>query len=94
MEKQKETQSRREFFKSAARKGLPILAAIALTNMPIVSQAFESETGCKDCWGNCDGSCYSTCKGTCEGSCLKGCKNSCYGGCNSTCVGSCDKSSR
>ena len=94
--KKEEILSRREFFKNAAKKGLPIMAAIALVNIPITSQAlgYKSEKGCEDCWGKCDGSCYSTCKGTCEGSCLKGCKTSCYGTCDSTCTAGCGKSSK
>lgn len=94
--KQEKAQSRRAFFKNAAKKGLPIMAAIALANTPIVSQAFgsEREMGCEDCWGKCDGSCYSTCKGTCDISCLKGCKDSCYGTCNTTCTAGCGKSSK
>jgi len=33
-----EIQSRREFFKNAAKKALPILGAVALINMPILTQ--------------------------------------------------------
>ena len=95
MENNKETQSRREFFKEAARKALPILGAVVLISNPVIAKTVEKEiSGCEDCWGNCDGSCYSTCKGTCEGSCLKGCKTSCYGTCDSTCTAGCGKSSK
>ena len=96
----KKTQSRREFFKNAAKKALPIIGAVALLSNPMIAKAVEKEpTNCRnacadDCAGRCEGSCYSTCKGTCEGSCLKGCYSSCYGTCNSTCTGGCDKSSR
>lgn len=93
--KKEEIQSRREFFKNAAKKSLPILGVMALLSNPVIARAVEKETnGCEDCWGKCDGSCYSTCKGTCEGSCLKGCKTSCYGTCDSTCTAGCGKSSK
>lgn len=98
--KKEEIQSRREFFKVAAKKALPIIGAVALLSNPMIAKAVEKETtNCRnacadDCAGRCEGSCYSTCKGTCEGSCLKGCKTSCYGTCDSTCTASCGKSSR
>ena len=37
----KEIQSRREFFKSAAMKALPVVGAIALSQVPFVSNADE-----------------------------------------------------
>ena len=95
MEKQKEKdeiQSRREFFKNAARKGLPLLAAIALTSLPIISQAHESkiELGCNEgCYGSCYGGCYYTCKNSCDSTCKGTCELSCEGSCKDTCKGSC-----
>ena len=46
--KQKEElQSRREFFKQAAKKALPVIGAIALASTPIIANAAEKEPmGC------------------------------------------------
>lgn len=95
-----ETQSRREFFKVAAKKTLPIIGAVALLSNPMIAKAVEKETtNCRnacadDCAGRCEGSCYSTCKGTCDISCLKGCYDTCYTGCNSSCYSTCTSSSK
>lgn len=80
--KKEELQSRRGFFKSAAKKALPILAAVALANVPQIMKAAEMEaTGCKNtCYGSCDG----TCRNACEGLCRRGCS-----GCTATCKNSC-----
>jgi hypothetical protein len=55
-EKDEELQSRRDFFKKAAQKALPILGGIIIASTPLLSQAanHESETeyGCD--WG-CSG---------------------------------------
>ncbi len=95
MEKNKnnETQNRREFFKEAAKKALPIIGAVALMSNPMIAKAVESESlGCNglcrntctqtcasNCRGGCKGRCEGGCKGRCEGSCKTGCYNTCYG---------------
>lgn len=77
-----ELQSRREFFKKAAKGALPILGAVVLVGMPDITKAV-TKTGCdytcrvscaRDCIGNCRYACKTTCTGTCSG----GCKTSCY----------------
>lgn len=92
-----ELQSRREFFKKAAKGALPILGAVILASSPIISKAVENEPmGCssscyRSCVGTCEGDCTSRCKDGCSGcgtSCQKGCANSCNGGCKYTCKGS------
>ena len=77
MEKMKneELQSRREFFKKAAKGALPILGAILLAGTPTIASAMEGE--------------YCPCKGTCVGSCTGGCGTSCKGTCDTTCKGTC-----
>ena len=85
MEKKKneELQSRREFFKKAAKGALPILGAIILAGAPtILKAAQEPITGC-------DGSCKYTCSGRCDGTCSGSCKTTCSGRCDGTCSGSC-----
>ncbi|MDE7377902.1 MAG: Cys-Xaa-Xaa-Xaa repeat radical SAM target protein [Paraprevotella sp.] len=73
-----ELQSRREFFKKAAKGALPILGAVVLAGAPaIVNAAEPSEPmGCTryGC-GTCTGSCRSTCSGGCSTTCSGGCKH-------------------
>lgn len=85
-----ELQSRRAFFKNAARTVLPILGSIVLLNSPIISSAAEKmPMGCTGtCYGTCTGSCEG-CKYTCSGTCKNGCD-----GCRYTCTGTCKNSSR
>lgn len=88
-ERNEEIQSRREFFKKAAKGALPILGAVILASSPIISKAVEKELmGCSSgCWY----SCYGTCKGYCEGTCEGGCKGTCTGSCFGSCAGSCHR---
>ena len=61
-DKTEEIQSRREFFKSAAKKALPILGAIALTSS---ISLLTNSCGSYNCGDSCYGSCYTSCPGTC-----------------------------
>lgn len=79
-----ELQSRREFFKKAAKVALPVVGAVVLSSLPNVLQA--AETGCNDI---CSYGCTSSCKNTCYGSCQTGCHQGCYSGCRNTCHGTC-----
>ena len=84
--KNEELQSRREFFKKAAKGALPILGAILLASVPVIADAAESKAP-MGCTGTCYGGCYGGCKGcstTCTGTCSHGCK-----GCYTTCTGGC-----
>ena len=88
-----ELQSRREFFKQAAKKALPVIGAIALASSPIIAQAAEKTTmGCTGtCYGMCVGSCkgcQNTCSGTCKHACT-GCQYTCSGTCKNSCSGTC-----
>ena len=88
-DKNEELQSRRQFFKKAAKGALPILGAIALAHMPLIAQA---STGTSGCTGTCTGACYGSCKGcstTCTGTCSRACT-----GCSTTCSGTCSGSCR
>ena len=91
-----ELQSRREFFKRAAKGALPILCAIVLANVSGVVNASESlgsRSGCKSCVGtctvHCGGSCYDKCTGGCKVTCGGSCYDKCTGGCKVTCGGTC-----
>ncbi|MBO5026233.1 MAG: Cys-Xaa-Xaa-Xaa repeat radical SAM target protein [Bacteroidaceae bacterium] len=85
-----ELQSRREFFKKAAKGVLPILGAAMLTGVPsIVKAVEESPMGCEySCYSTCSGHCTGSCTG-CSGSCQMGCQGSCRGTCSNTCTSSC-----
>ena len=79
----KDTQNRREFFKKAAKKALPLLGVITISSLSIQTVVEENIIfRGKDCNNNCKGSC----KGKCEGNCAEnGCKGGCYGSCSGSC---------
>lgn len=75
-------QSRREFFKKAAKGALPILGALVLSQIPSIAQAVEeSPSGCKGCSTGCYSSCIGGCSNTCKGHCQFNCQNSCHANC-------------
>jgi len=102
-----EIQSRREFFKQAAKKALPVIGAIALASSPIALQAHNVDMGycshCSDdCTNGCSNGCSRSCRTDCQinckgvsstvvGSC-KSCENYCGGGCQNSCSHRCDGS--
>lgn len=97
--KDEELQSRREFFKNAAKKALPFVAAIAMASNPIVAKAMEeAPMGCTGtCYGTCYGSCKgcsTTCTGTCDGSCKYTCSTTCKGTCDGSCKNTCTYANR
>ena len=76
--KNEELQSRREFFKKAAKGALPILGAIVLANAPAIANAAEkAPMGCNyGCTAVCSTSaCQGTCAGGCRFTCTHGCGN-------------------
>lgn len=83
-----ELQSRRQFFKQAAKGALPILGAIVLANAPAVINAAEKDPmGCSRF--TCENSCYGSCNATCDTVCSENCLTLCQGGCRGECQGSC-----
>lgn len=96
-EKQKEElQSRREFFKKAAKGALPVISFIALSTLSIPIKAAKTTdcekacvascgAACTSCWTGCTGTCKG-CRGTCEGGC-RGCTGGCSGDCEGGCSG-------
>ena len=80
MEKNKdeELQSRRDFFKKAAKGVLPILGAVVLANAPQILNATEkTPMGCNyGCTAVCSTSAsQGTCAGGCRFTCTHTCKN-------------------
>ena len=105
--KNNETQNRREFFKEAARKALPIIGAVALLSNPVIANAVEQDiTDCNGCSNSCRGGCNSGCHQGCKSNCAlncegqshsvgygcDGCKGRCMGGCSGGCSGNCSGS--
>ena len=96
-----EIQSRRDFFKKAAKSALPILGAVLLANAPTIVKAAESESepmGCNySCSGGCKGGCGRVCSygcsNSCSGTCTGGCKGTCAYSCSGSCSGSCRSNS-
>ena len=85
-----ELQSRREFFKKAAKGALPILGAIILAGAPNIVKAAEGNNmGCSGCMGTCSDICTSSCARTCRNSCNAGCDMTCRGGCQGYCERTC-----
>lgn len=81
-------QSRREFFKKAAKATLPVIGSLVMMNIPLSATA---QYGCNySCFGSCYNTCYGTCFNrcllSCTGSCVNGCLQTCYQSCNGTCM--------
>ena len=76
--KKEELQSRREFFKSAAKAALPVIGTVVLSQLPITAQATPAgcaKYGCGICTNTCTGECKGGCRYTCSGGCKNyGCK--------------------
>lgn len=78
--KHEELLSRREFFKEASKKTLPVVAIIAIPNVlascdkdlwdsPHSTSGTGGGSGCSDCSAACRSSCSSSCYTTCRGGC-------------------------
>ena len=81
-----ELQSRREFFKQAAKGALPIIAATVLASAPAIMYAAEPTMGCtSSCESACVSTCYTGCTGGCAGACTDHCAYSCSESCHTTC---------
>ena len=96
--KNEELQSRREFFKKAAKGTLPILGLITFGPAVLSScdkdddDSSGSSSGCKTCSSGCKGTCQLVCKGNAvwhPSSCSAStCKSLCWKTCSGLCVGS------
>lgn len=79
-EKNEELLSRREFFKSAAKGALPILA-LTVFGPTILSSCEKKDdkkesSGCgKSCSGGCDDGCTNNCDSLCGGDCWAYCES-------------------
>lgn len=82
-----ELQSRREFFKKAAKAALPVVGAVVLSSLPIVKSEAQSggqmwtRSYCNPMLGDaCLSQCGNGCSGSCQGDCKGNCKGDCTGG--------------
>lgn len=86
-DKNEELQSRRSFFKNAAKAALPIIGAIALAHMPVAAKTNSTAaTGCVD---GCYSACLTGCVTACKGGCGAHCRDNCYSNCNTSCSAIC-----
>ena len=90
--KNEELQSRREFFKQAAKAARPVVGAAIMASVPFAqANAMGCNYACTgNCYGGCDGVCGGNCINTCSNSCSNyctGCRNTCSNGCYNTCTG-------
>ncbi|MBQ9212452.1 MAG: Cys-Xaa-Xaa-Xaa repeat radical SAM target protein [Bacteroidales bacterium] len=82
--REEELQSRREFFKKAAKAALPILGAVVLSGAaPQILSAATTPSGCN---AGCSNTCSSHCEGTCLSACVQECYTSCRNGCFRCCT--------
>lgn len=84
--KNKDLKSRREFFKEAAKKTLPVIGIIAFAKTSAFAQVISVEPmGCNT---GCSGGCRTLCEEGCSHTCNGGCRDTCKDHCNKTCQGS------
>ena len=90
--KEKDYLNRREFFRLAAKKVLPIIGGIALGPVLLSSceKVEEEPRNCTDCSRSCYISCSGKNRGF-SGNNQHGCSSSCFGSCEDTCTDSCNR---
>lgn len=88
-EENKDLQGRREFFKEAAKKALPLFA-VAVLGPNLLSSCRKDNYGggssSTGCGNSCSGSCKTNCSGSCEGDCAGDCDDGCYQACIQLCT--------
>ena len=97
--KNEELQSRREFFKKAAKGALPIIGLMVL-GTHVISACGDgddddddggSSSGCSACKGSCKITCGNGCRANAyyePASCKGTCKGACLSGCKTSCMSS------
>ena len=86
----KEYLNRREFFRLAAKKVLPILGGIVFG--PVLLSSCEKEEEVAGKCTDCSGSCYISCSGknsSASGNNQSGCSSSCFNSCEDICARNC-----
>lgn len=91
-----ELQTRREFFKKAAKGALPIIAGVSLSSCEVFMSSLSyhlANSGSGGASYGSDSGSGGGCGYTCSGGCSGGCDGSCQWGCETTCKGGCTGSS-
>ncbi len=87
----KNLQSRRDFFKRVSTRTLPFLGAVVLG--PAISLTTLTSCGCDGCeaacMDNCEGSCFGSCRESATGSTCSDCSSSCSGSSTSNSCSNC-----
>lgn len=73
--KNEELQSRREFFKKAAKGALPILAFTMLGSTILTACGDDDEPKPSGCGNSCSGGCAGGCSNDCDEICMTSCAN-------------------
>lgn len=101
-DEKEELQTRRQFFKKAAKSILPMLGAVAIGPSTILSAMTScTKSGCDGCEAECMDNCGSSCSELCDSSstssacsgCASGCASACEGACSNACTSSSANSS-
>ena len=90
----KEFLSRREFFRRAISKSLPILGVLVAPSIISCNpdEPLPENVSCTDCSGSCKGSSSGGGCSDCHGSCLNTCSKECSDACSKDCAGYCTTS--
>lgn len=84
----KHLQNRREFFKEASEKMLPVLGLAILVPTPFFTSC-RKDPSCAECSSSCTSSCSESSTNSGCSSCSTGCSSSCGDACSSGCGSSC-----
>lgn len=85
----RQLQNRREFFKEAAERVLPVLGLALIVPTPFLTTCTKEPVECgNSCTGDCKGTCSGTCSGSSTSSGCSGCSSSCSSGCSGSSIGS------
>ena len=85
---QNELKNRRQFFKEATQKALPILGLTVMAfTTPCLLQSCKKTNSCSGCAGSCTDSCSGSCETDCELHCGNNCKETCLFNCYGACKG-------
>lgn len=82
-------QNRREFFKEATARALPVLGLAFIAPTPFLTSCTKEPVGCgNSCSGECAGTCSETCTGSSNSSGCSGCSSTCSSECSGSSTGS------
>ncbi len=84
----KHLQNRRDFFKEASEKMLPVLGLAILVPTPFFTSC-RKDPSCAECSSSCSSSCSESSTNSGCSSCSTGCSSSCGEACSSGCGSSC-----